>query len=182
MTDTLWGKFHQTANTFAALVPDAKPVGGTGQYELDVDGVTDTFRLKRGKDTVNQNHIYRGEPLVAHVPQADDEDEAESRWYVLSVSWLISYALENPVSRQHTVHALDCFSFPSSQLTSSHEVEPDELPQAIADAIRESREDNVTRAIRAIRRARVISVAEFEGAADTAANALGLPVPKETTA
>ena len=182
MADTLWGRFHQTAAAFAAHVPDAMPVGGTGQYELDVDGITDAFRLKRGKDTVNQIHIYRGEPLVVHVPPADDEGEAEGRWYVLPVSWLISYALENPVSRQHTVHALDCFSFPSSQLRSSHEVEPDGLPQAIADGIRESREDNVTRALRAIRRARVISVAEFEDAADTATNALGLPVPKETTA
>ena len=182
MTDTPWGWFHQTAAAFVALVPAARPVGGTGQYELDVDGITDAFRLKRGKDTVNQNHIYRGEPLVVHVPPADDEDEAEGRWYVLPVSWLISYALENPVSRQHTVHALDCFSFPSSQLTSSHEVDTEGLPQTIADAIRESRADDIVRAIRAIRRARVISVAEFEDAADTAANALGLPIPTETTA
>ncbi len=179
MTDTLRGRSRQTAAAFAALVPNARPVAGAGQYELDVDYIVDAFRLKRGKGTVNQNHTYRGEPLVVHVRPAD---EAEGRWYVLPVGCQISYASENPVSRQHTVHALDCFSFPSSQLTSSQEVEPDELPEAIADAIRESREDNVIRAIRAIRRARVISVAEFEDAADTAATSLGLPAPKETTA
>lgn len=178
MPDTTWGKFNETAKAFAKLVKEAKSIEGSGQYEIKVDGITETFRLKRGKDRVNQIHLHHGEPLVVHIPQEDDED-GDGTWYVLSVKWQISYALKNPDSRQHTVHALDCFMFPSSQLTSPDEVDPSKLPQALADAIRESREDQIVRAVRAIRRARVVSATQFEDAADTASDALDLPVPKE---
>jgi hypothetical protein len=136
--------------------------------------VVGAFRLKRGKDQVNQNHVHYVEPLVVHVPA--DEDESQGSWYVLSTTWLISYALAHPDSRQHTVHSLDCFMFPSSHLAALETVEPPNLSYAIADAIRESRYENVRRAVRAIRRARTFSVTHYEEAADTAAVALGLHV------
>jgi hypothetical protein len=169
--------FQQTSHLFSEFVPDAHLVEGSGQYQIEVDGIVDPFRLKRGMDQVNQNHVHYGEPLVVHVP-AKDEVGNHGSWYVLSIRWLISYALAHPDSRQHTVHALDCFMFPSSQLALLDPVAPTHLPQAIAGAIRESREESVRRAVRAIRRARTFSLTHFEEAADTAAVALGFHIPQ----
>lgn len=177
MAPSTWQMFQKTEQRFAEIVPDASSIEGSGQFELDVGGISETFRLKRGKDQVNQNHIHHGEPLVVHVPAEEDNEDGE--WYVLPVRWLIAYALDNPDSRQHTVHALDCFMFSSSKLPPSARAEPDQLQSAIRNAIRDSREDEVTRAVRAIRRARVFSVTHFEEAADVASAALNLPVPNE---
>lgn len=176
MAPSPWEMFNQTADLFKILVPDASPVEGTGQYQISVEGNLGTFRLKRGKDQVNQNHIHYGEPLVVHVP--DEDDASDGSWYVLSVKWLISYALSHPDSRQHTVHSLDCFMFSSSQLSDPVMAKPADLSKEIIKSIKESNGEDVRRAVRAIRRARIFSITHYEEAADTAAVSLGLPIPK----
>ncbi len=155
--------FQLTAGEFEKLVT-AERVDNSGRYQFVVDGSTDSVRLKRAKEWVNQIHLHFGEPVVVHEPVDGDSD----RWFVLPLDWLIKYAICHPKAAQHTVHALDCFRIATVDLDSAFAVDPTKLSSGCEDAIRAARGRKVQRAVRTIQRARRYSQLQFEAAADDA--------------
>lgn len=155
---------EKTTDLFHRFVPNAEKVSGASQFELVIDGRTHTIRVKRGKEAVNQNHLYNGEPLVVHIPSSAESQT--DRWYVMDVEWLLRYAITNPDSNQHTVHALDCFMFSKSELSLKDPVAPDDLASECEKAIVASRAPNIQRAVREVQRARDYAKLRFDSACD----------------
>lgn len=159
MTTNFKGDGARTFDLFLKLVPNAKKIKGSGQFELVVDNTTCTIRVKCGKGPINQNHLYHGEPLVVHVPS--DDDSRSGRWYVLDIEWLIRYAIKHPDSNQHTSHALECFMFNSNELSLTDSVDPDTLASACENAIRDSRAHEIQDAVKLVREAREAARLQF---------------------
>ncbi len=140
----------ETLEAFQELVPSADVDIGDSLATVIVDGAIATIRVKRAASMANQVQVWRGEPLVVHVPS-----ESGDRWYVLPVSWQLSYARANSLrAKQHASHAFDCMMIPERELPVEHEVTADTLLPACQKAIRESHAKEMRFVIKAITRAR----------------------------
>lgn len=141
----------RTQRAFAALVPSAKMKETVAT--LTCGDLTGTVRVKRATKTANQVQVWRGEPLVIHVP--NDDDESKDRWFVVPVAWQLSYARKNATTAsQHASHAFDCMMVRVDALDPAHEVAAAYLEPVICDAIRASQDRVLRVMIKALARAR----------------------------
>lgn len=141
---------RESIHRFRALVPDA--VMGQSVASWIVDGAMGRVRIKRADVVANQIQVWRGEPLAVHVPASGAE-----RWYVLPVSWQLSYARANAhTARQHASHAFDCMMATTDVLPDTCRVVAPEtgLRAACESAMLEARSRDVRFIIRAISRTR----------------------------
>lgn len=176
MTPSTRELFEETAAFFLLHVPNAIRDASSGQFAINVDDIPGTVRLKRGKEQINQNHIIHGEPLVVHIPP-EEGAEGDGSWAVLPLSWLIEHCLLNPGSKQHTIHALECFMFSSGAIPVALYVEPGNLSASIDEAIQESRSPEIRRAIRFVERAHTFALTHFQETADLVALGMGITIP-----
>lgn len=140
----------KTIAAFKALVPSAKMKESVAT--LACGDVTGTARVKRATKTANQVQVWRGEPLVVHVP---DDDPTNDRWFVVPVAWQVSYARKNATTaNQHASHAFDCMMIRTDAIEPAHEVKPSDLEKAICDAIRASRDPALRFMLKSLARAR----------------------------
>lgn len=131
-------------------MPSAAVDVGDSTATLKVDKKVSVVRVKRAQKIANQVQVWRGEPLVVHVPDVEGD-----RWFVLPVSWQMSFARKNAISaRQHASHAFDCMMIRKDDLPESYEVAADKLAKACAKAVREAQSREVRFVIKAIERAR----------------------------
>lgn len=85
--------------------------------------------------------------MVAHFRGASQQPE---EWYVLPFDWLLRYALTNPDSVQHAVHAVECFQIPRAALPNAFLTLPANLQAACEKAITDVRTPNSQSALRLV--------------------------------
>jgi len=135
---------------FANLVPDADLGIGDSLATIEVDGKKHTLRIKRAASMANQIQVWRGEPIVIHVPDANGD-----RWYVLPISWQMKFAREHAQdAKQHASHAFDCMMISERQLPEEHEVTKETVLIACEEAVREASSKHMRWLVKAITRAR----------------------------
>ena len=146
----LKGLSRETVKLFAHAVPKAEVNVADALANFVVDGVSHSVRIKRAKSMANQIQVWRGEPLVIHVPSKNGD-----RWYVLPVSWQMTYARKNAnTAKQHASHAYDCMMIAARDLPSEHEVTLKTLRAACEKAVREASSRQMRGLVKAITRAR----------------------------
>lgn len=142
---------RETLEMFSSLVPDAETEIADSQAKVTVDGKEYTLRVKRAASIANQIQVWRGEPIVIHVPDAKSGD----RWYVLPISWQMKFAREHSLdARQHASHAFDCMMIAERDLPEEHRVSEDKLMAACEAAVREATSKHMRGLVKAITRAR----------------------------
>ncbi len=135
---------RDTLTKFQALVPTAQMKEAVAT--LQVNGSPGTVRVKRATANANQVQVWRGEPLVIHVPGA-----AGDRWFVVPVSWQLHFARKNPVTAaQHASHAFDCMVIRVNELEPTLQVTTNNLLAAIEGAVAESRDRVLRFALKAL--------------------------------
>lgn len=140
----------QTLASFKKLVPKAVIDVPNSWAKISVDGAQCIIRVKRATTIANQVQVWRGEPLVVHVPHAKGD-----KWFVLPVSWQLDYALNYGFkAKQHASHAFDCMMIHVRDLPIEYEVEPAKLMHECVDAIREANSKQMRFVIKFITRVR----------------------------
>ena len=142
---------RETLELFQKLVPSSKVSVGDSLATLMVDKRPAIVRVKRALSIANQVQVWRGEPIVVHVPSEKTGD----RWFVLPVTWQLSYARKNATTaNQHASHAFDCMMIGIDALPDQFEVQPKKLLSACEAAIREASSREMRFIVKAISRAR----------------------------
>jgi len=139
-----------TVAAFKKLVPGATIGGAVAKWI--VDGSLGKVRVKRADAIANQVHVWRGEPIVVHVPEADGDE-----WYVLPVSWQLSFArVHAKTANQHASHAFDCMMVAKAALPATAKVRNPEqnLRAACEAAVTEARRKDIRFVVKAVGRAR----------------------------
>lgn len=142
---------RETVEQFGKLVPSAVVNVAESVARLKVDGVTAIIRIKRAASIANQVQVWRGEPIVVHVPTKRGSD----RWFVLPITWQMSFARKHATTaNQHASHAFDCMMIKLSELPKAHLVAEADLRTACEAAVREASSKEIRFVVKAISRAR----------------------------
>ncbi len=141
---------RRTLVEFARLVPDAETDIADSLATIVVDNKKHIVRIKRAKSVANQIQVWRGEPIVLHVP-----GKSGDRWYVLPVSWQLTYARKHATTaKQHASHAFDCMMLTKKDFPSAFRVEPEEIVAACKRAIKEAQTSEMRIVLKALTRIR----------------------------
>lgn len=143
---------RETLELFQRLVPSARVSIGDSLATISVDDRDALVRVKRALTTANQVQVWRGQPIVVHVPKGKKRDD---RWFVLPVPWQLTFARANATTaNQHASHAFDCMMIDVGQLPAAHEVTSASLLAACEAAAREATSREIRFVVKAISRAR----------------------------
>jgi len=138
----------ETLEKVKELLPEAQVDIKSSTASWIVKGKKALVRVKRAQTNANQVQVWRGEPLLVHVPADENGDE---RWYVLSVAWQLSYARKNPVTaRQHASNAFDCMRVSTKELSALTSVSPPDIRRACEEQMVAARLREVRFTIRAL--------------------------------
>ncbi len=122
-----------------SVQPNTPAMQGT-LAKISATNISGHVRIKRAQANANQVQVWRGEPILLHIPNEPSDPHSVDEWVMLDVAWQLEFASNHPEHRQHSSNAFDCMTVPKRFVDQVIRLQPSQIwnrcLQAIVDAQR----------------------------------------------